>query len=880
MSSSDSELPASTAPTTSGPRVSVIVTFYNQASFVFGALDSVNDQTADNIQLIITDDGSTDDTASLIDRWVSENRPDAVVVRPPANVGLPAVLNQALEHVHGDFICVMGGDDEMMPERVERQAQALEEFGPAVGLVYSDLLFVDENDEPTGEKRPDPERTPWEGDVLERFIADNYLPGGGAIMFRRQLIETIGAWREDLVAEDFDFLLRAAAVTEFRYVPYDCLRYRVLPGTLTSRIGAMAYGRAESLLQHRSSHPELAAAIDERVGRETSTLHEIDYNRVRTRRLLVRSILRTRRPKYARQLAQSMARVGRRSGETAARSVSAWPLNRVEAMAGPLRRSVGIFAAGSLLAGIIEATLLVIIAALATSLTSGEAGTVSLLGPLDIDLGSTQALIILGAVLLVMYPIAEAILGRHGARLFGRTTYRIRRHVLETYARSSWTAKEPLEGSGLVHLATGAAGKVGGTVNEMAAVIAAGINFAVLMITALLIHPTAAILAVAAIGVVTLVTVPLTVVAARIQQSTTDSLHAYLREIEQHSALSREIEVFGAADAAAATIDPINAEQARLISRARFMARFNTTIFKTAGLTLVLVLLAIVSATNPDDLTSLAAVALVLLRAVSYGQAVQRGWHATAEASPWIDTLESALSALECEAGEAPHQPEPIETNGPIEVELDSVSFSYVPGVPVLHGVSHTFEAGSITGVIGPSGAGKSTLAELLLGLRHPDTGMLRIDSEAVSATDRSRRTSVAYVPQEPALIRGSIMDNVRFHRPWISDAAIVQALHDANVHGDIVGWPDGLETDPGTLGNRLSGGQKQRIAIARALAGAPRLLVLDEPTSALDQRSEAAIADLLAGLRGSVTVVVISHRPETLAGCDHVLDLAVANRP
>ena len=64
------------------------------------------------------------------------------------------------------------------------------------------------------------------------------------------------------------------------------------------------------------------------------------------------------------------------------------------------------------------------------------------------------------------------------------------------------------------------------------------------------------------------------------------------------------------------------------------------------------------------------------------------------------------------------------------------------------------------------------------------------------------------------------------------------------------------------------------------ALAGAPRLLVLDEPTSALDQRSEAAIADLLAGLRGSVTVVVISHRPETLAGCDHVLDLAVANRP
>ena len=114
-----------------------------------------------------------------------------------------------------------------------------------------------------------------------------------------------------------------------------------------------------------------------------------------------------------------------------------WPMKRVEALAGPLRRSIGVFAAGSLVAGLIEAALLVIIAALATSLAGTGAESVGLLGPFDINLGSTRTLIIAGFGLLAAYPIVEAVVGRYGARIFARTTYRVRRHVLETYARAS-----------------------------------------------------------------------------------------------------------------------------------------------------------------------------------------------------------------------------------------------------------------------------------------------------------------------------------------------------------------------------------------------------------------------------------------------------------
>ena len=187
----------------------------------------------------------------------------------------------------------------------------------------------------------------------------------------------------------------------------------------------------------------------------------------------------------------------------------------------------------------------------------------------------------------------------------------------------------------------------------------------------------------------------------------------------------------------------------------------------------------------------------------------------------------------------------------------------------------HAHSGGEDHRLLGPSGSGKTTISQLLLGLREPSSGRATIggvDAAAIAKTDA--HSTVALVPQEPVLLQGSISDNIRFFRDF-EESEVVEAARSAHLHEDIVRMPAGYETPVGEGGGALSGGQKQRLAIARALIGSPKLIVLDEPTSAVDGRTEKLIRQTLSELRGKVTVVIISHRIETTAQCDLLLVLA-----
>ena len=131
----------------------------------------------------------------------------------------------------------------------------------------------------------------------------------------------------------------------------------------------------------------------------------------------------------------------------------------------------------------------------------------------------------------------------------------------------------------------------------------------------------------------------------------------------------------------------------------------------------------------------------------------------------------------------------------------------------------------------------------------------------------------VALVAQESILLQGSIASNISFFRD-VSQEQIENASRAAHLHEDVVAMPQAYETLVGEGGSALSGGQQQRLAIARALVGSPRVLVLDEPTSALDGRSENLVRRTLSELRGHVTIVVISHRLATVEDCDLLLVL------
>ena len=192
----------------------------------------------------------------------------------------------------------------------------------------------------------------------------------------------------------------------------------------------------------------------------------------------------------------------------------------------------------------------------------------------------------------------------------------------------------------------------------------------------------------------------------------------------------------------------------------------------------------------------------------------------------------------------------------------------------ILSGVSLQLEAGESLAVIGASGAGKSTLVRLLTGVWRPNAGMVRMDQADLSQWPREELgPHIGYVPQDVELFPGTVAENIARLGEVDSDK-VVQAAQSAHVHEMILSLSDGYDTLIDPSGGLLSPGQRQRIALARALYGAPKLLLLDEPNSNLDGAGEAALASTLSELRGKVTIVVVTHRNSLIQHVDKMLVL------
>jgi ATP-binding cassette subfamily B multidrug efflux pump len=212
-----------------------------------------------------------------------------------------------------------------------------------------------------------------------------------------------------------------------------------------------------------------------------------------------------------------------------------------------------------------------------------------------------------------------------------------------------------------------------------------------------------------------------------------------------------------------------------------------------------------------------------------------------------------------------------IEAGG---VRLSKVTFGYDPDEPVLHDLSLDIPAGRFYGIVGHTGAGKSTLLSLLLRFYAPQAGRIEIDGVPLAAIgDEQFRADVGLVPQEPFLLAASARENIDMGR-GLAEAQIEAAARAARAHEFIAALENGYDTPLGEGGARLSSGQKQLIAVARALAGAPRILFLDEATSRIDSETERAVAQALAELHGSVTVIAIAHRLSTIRAADRIVVL------
>ena len=237
----------------------------------------------------------------------------------------------------------------------------------------------------------------------------------------------------------------------------------------------------------------------------------------------------------------------------------------------------------------------------------------------------------------------------------------------------------------------------------------------------------------------------------------------------------------------------------------------------------------------------------------------------------------AAYGRLKRQLGETPQVDGAMPIPNPKgDITVESLRYRYPEAEkPALNGIEFALKSGETLGIMGPTASGKSTLSRLLAGNLRPDAGHVRLSGMDVAewpADDRGQY--VGYLPQTVQLFAGTVHHNIA--RLATGDPKdVVGAAELAGVHELILRLPAGYDTEIGTGGSRLSGGQRQRIALARAVYGDPRLVILDEPNASLDGEGESALVDAIARMKAAgITVIVIAQRWGILRDVDKLLVL------
>jgi ATP-binding cassette subfamily C protein len=297
-----------------------------------------------------------------------------------------------------------------------------------------------------------------------------------------------------------------------------------------------------------------------------------------------------------------------------------------------------------------------------------------------------------------------------------------------------------------------------------------------------------------------------------------------------------------------------------LLGNGNTIAKVISVAARTARLWLQIAMLCTGASLAIDNLVShgsIVAANVIMSRFIYPFEALIEGWWRWSAALAAFGRLRRLLGEHRAARSATPL----AAANGKLVVER----LGFVPPEtdrPVLKGVSFALGSGEVLGVIGASGAGKSTLARLLVGVWRPTAGRVYLDDHDVYAWEReSFGRQVGYMPQHGALLDGTVRENIG--RMGEADPAmVIAAARRAGVHELIGRLPLGYETRVGEGGFVLSGGQRQRIALARALFGDPRLLVLDEPNSMLDAAGEQALLDAIRAAKAAgITVVLVAHK-------------------
>ena len=550
---------------------------------------------------------------------------------------------------------------------------------------------------------------------------------------------------------------------------------------------------------------------------------------------------------------------------------------------GPRRRRVVLLLALALVVGLLETALLYLVArtALAVTASDGKVDT-QLPGLLHgaFTIGQTSALstCILLALITLSVPT-----GRLAGRLSAATVIRERSRVISGYLASPWETRADDPEGQLQEIAGNYCRHVEVLVQQFSLIVTAGFSLLVIVSGAFFIAPLQSLVAFACLGAVGLLLRPMSVRVKTRASESADADRSFTSQIAQLSRMSAEIAVFDVARPVIAALDAANRMSSDALRHVRFLGRLLPALFQYVAIGLVLGMIATMGLMHSANTTAVGAIALLLIRALAYGRLIQGATHTGNEMSAYADTLEAEIARLTQRQQQAPGDHNDLASV--LSIDISRVSYSFPAGQRVLIDASLHIDRTDVIGIVGRTGSGKTTLVQLLAKLRTPSSGQIWVTGATGSGNVRTlslRDVSgsswsklIGVVPQENRLIRGTVADNIRFFRQWITDDDILRAARQAHIADFFDSLPNAYDTDIGPGARDLSGGQRQRLGIARALAGDPALLILDEPTSALDEESEELVRESLRILIGHVMVILIAHRPSTLELCNSVYGMS-----
>jgi ABC-type protease/lipase transport system fused ATPase/permease subunit len=261
------------------------------------------------------------------------------------------------------------------------------------------------------------------------------------------------------------------------------------------------------------------------------------------------------------------------------------------------------------------------------------------------------------------------------------------------------------------------------------------------------------------------------------------------------------------------------------------------------------------------------AATLLIGRATSPVDGIIQGWRNLENVKDSFSRIESLLQKFDLPKGQHKNL-----ISGKLNIENLSYKVEKRK-LPILDQINLELPAGLVYGVIGPSGAGKSSLGRAILGILPGVTGKVHLDDILIDEYDREiLGAQFGYLPQSIELFSGSVAQNIA-RMNEIDSEKVINAATIAGVHDLVLHFERGYDTQIGVLGGHLSGGQRQRIALARAIYGMPKLIVLDEPNANLDDVGNLALVNAIQSIKNAgSSVFLITHRPDILKVTDRVI--------